>query len=60
MAMIQSHLLQLPLERAASGTSGRSVFEVDHVPLWGFTSMCRKRFEMEDEVADFIYLFIFL
>ena len=44
-------LLQLPLERAVSGTSGRSVFEVDYVPLWGFTSMCGRRPEMEDSVA---------
>ncbi|KAE8100053.1 hypothetical protein FH972_017985 [Carpinus fangiana] len=44
-------LLQLPLERAVSGISGRSVFEVDYVPLWGFTSMCGRRPEMEDAVA---------
>ncbi|GLT72772.1 hypothetical protein SLA2020_446760 [Shorea laevis] len=44
-------LLQLPLERRVSGTSGRSVFEVDYVPLWGFTSMCGRRPEMEDAVA---------
>ncbi|XP_040998466.1 protein phosphatase 2C 53-like [Juglans microcarpa x Juglans regia] len=44
-------VLQLPLERRASGTSGRSVFEVDYVPLWGVISMCGRRPEMEDAVA---------
>jgi protein phosphatase 2C len=47
----RSAVLQLPLERRVSGTSGRSVFEVDYVPLWGFTSMCGRRPEMEDAVA---------
>jgi hypothetical protein len=44
-------LLQLPLERAWSGTFGCSVFEGDFVPLWGFTSMWGRRPEMEDAVA---------
>jgi hypothetical protein len=44
-------LLQLPLERAWSGTFGRNVFEGDFVPLWGFTSMWGRRPEMEDAVA---------
>ncbi|KAF5748339.1 abscisic acid insensitivity 1B [Tripterygium wilfordii] len=43
--------LQLSLERQASGTIGRSVFEVEYVPLWGFTSLCGRRPEMEDAVA---------
>lgn len=43
--------LQLPLERRLSGTSARSVFEVDYVPLWGLTSLCGRRPEMEDAVA---------
>jgi protein phosphatase 2C len=46
-----SAVLQLPLERVVSGISGRSVFEVDYLPLWGFTSMCGRRPEMEDAVA---------
>ncbi|KAL3566420.1 hypothetical protein D5086_031835 [Populus alba] len=29
---------KLALERGASGTISRSVFEVDYIPLWGFTS----------------------
>ncbi|KAE8664374.1 Protein phosphatase 2C 16 [Hibiscus syriacus] len=29
----------------------RSVFEVEYVPLWGFTSICGRRPEMEDAVA---------
>ena len=46
------HQLSLRLERGASGTSsGRSVFEVEFVPLWGFTSMCGRRPEMEDAFA---------
>lgn len=46
-----SAVIQLPLERVASGTCSRSVFEVDYVPLWGVTSMCGRRPEMEDAVA---------
>lgn len=42
---------QLPLERGLSGTTVRSVFEMDYVPLWGFTSICGRRPEMEDAVA---------
>lgn len=42
---------QLTLERSVSGTAGRSVFELDCTPLWGFTSVCGKRPEMEDAVA---------
>lgn len=41
----------MPLEKGASGTVGRSVFELDCTPLWGFTSLCGKRPEMEDAVA---------
>lgn len=44
-------VLQLPLEKRASEPVGRSVFEVDCVPLWGFTSVCGRRPEMEDAVA---------
>ncbi|XP_059640005.1 probable protein phosphatase 2C 6 isoform X2 [Cornus florida] len=41
----------MPLEKQMSASFGRSVFEVDCVPLWGFTSMCGRRPEMEDTVA---------
>lgn len=44
-------VLQLPAEKGASGTVSRSVFELDYVPLWGFTSMCGRRPEMEDAFA---------
>lgn len=37
--------------KEVSGVVGRSVFEVDYVPLWGFTSVCGRRPEMEDAVA---------
>lgn len=33
------------------GTVARSVFDVDCVPLWGYTSICGRRPEMEDAVA---------
>lgn len=36
---------------SGAGTAARSVFEVDCVPLWGFTSICGRRPEMEDAVA---------
>ncbi|XP_027902727.1 protein phosphatase 2C 50-like [Vigna unguiculata] len=44
-------LHQRTLERSVSGTVGRSVFELDCTPLWGFTSVCGKRPEMEDALA---------
>ncbi|XP_065849197.1 protein phosphatase 2C 50-like isoform X2 [Euphorbia lathyris] len=44
-------VLQLALAKGVSGTIARSVFEVDYVPLWGFTSVCGRRPEMEDAVA---------
>ncbi|OMO86502.1 phosphatase 2C (PP2C)-like protein [Corchorus olitorius] len=46
-------VLQLALEKEASTTVPvpRSVFEVEYVPLWGFTSICGRRPEMEDAVA---------
>lgn len=34
-----------------SGRGSRSIFEVDCVPLWGLTSVCGRRPEMEDAVA---------
>lgn len=44
-------VVQLPPEQASSGPGVRSVFEVDYVPLWGFTSLCGRRPEMEDALA---------
>ncbi|KAJ7958388.1 Protein phosphatase 2C [Quillaja saponaria] len=44
-------VIQLPLERGVSGTVIRSVFELEYIPLWGFTSICGRRPEMEDAVA---------
>lgn len=38
-------------EKGSSGRGGRSIFEVDCVPLWGLTSVCGRRPEMEDAVA---------
>jgi len=36
---------------ARVAAAGRSVFAVDCVPLWGYTSICGRRPEMEDAVA---------
>ncbi|KAF7830440.1 protein phosphatase 2C 77 [Senna tora] len=44
-------VLQLPLEKRVSGAVGRSVFELDYAPLWGYISVCGRRPEMEDAVA---------
>lgn len=44
-------VLELPLEKVVSGTVGRSVFELDYAPLWGYISLCGRRPEMEDAVA---------
>lgn len=44
-------VIQLPVEKEASGTVVRSVFELVYVPLWGSTSICGRRPEMEDAVA---------
>nr|AJF34633.1 putative negative ABA regulator protein [Populus euphratica] len=55
-AKTSSVVLQLTLERGTSGTVSRSVFEVDYVPLWGFTSVCGRRPEMEDAVATVLYI----
>ncbi|GAA0183736.1 protein phosphatase [Lithospermum erythrorhizon] len=41
-------VFQMPLEKQLSGVVSRSVFEVDCVPLWGVTSVCGRRPEMED------------
>ena len=44
-------VIQLPVEKEVTGTVVRSVFELVYVPLWGFTSICGRRPEMEDAVA---------
>ncbi|XP_057503910.1 probable protein phosphatase 2C 6 isoform X1 [Actinidia eriantha] len=44
-------VLKLPSEQGLTGIAGRSVFEVDYVPLWGSTSICGRRPEMEDAFA---------
>lgn len=41
-------VIPMPLEKQLSGVVIRSVFEVDCVPLWGLTSVCGRRPEMED------------
>ncbi|KAM0968107.1 hypothetical protein ACFX13_016831 [Malus domestica] len=48
---------QLPVETGAKETVSRSVFEVDYVPLWGFTSVIGRRPEMEDALAAIPQLF---
>ncbi|KAF8406863.1 hypothetical protein HHK36_005984 [Tetracentron sinense] len=44
-------VLELPREKKMGGTGSQSVFELDYIPLWGFTSICGRRPEMEDAVA---------
>ncbi|XP_017253476.1 protein phosphatase 2C 50 isoform X1 [Daucus carota subsp. sativus] len=44
-------VVQLPSEQGSGGPGARSVFEIDYVPLWGFTSLCGRRPEMEDALA---------
>ncbi|KAK1405033.1 Protein-serine/threonine phosphatase [Heracleum sosnowskyi] len=44
-------VVQLPPEQGSVGPGARSVFEIDYVPLWGFTSLCGRRPEMEDALA---------
>ncbi|KAF8388778.1 hypothetical protein HHK36_025458 [Tetracentron sinense] len=44
-------VLQLPGEERIVRTGSRSVFEMDCIPLWGFTSICGRRPEMEDAIA---------
>ncbi|KAF2304309.1 hypothetical protein GH714_029672 [Hevea brasiliensis] len=48
-------VLQLALGKGVRGTVTCSVFEVDYVPLWGVTSICGRRPEMEDAVATVPY-----
>ncbi|KAE7999080.1 hypothetical protein FH972_003561 [Carpinus fangiana] len=44
--VFQSHV-----EKSVSKGGGRSVFELDCIPLWGSVSICGKRPEMEDAIA---------
>ncbi|KAK8597585.1 hypothetical protein V6N13_094988 [Hibiscus sabdariffa] len=47
-------VLQLALQKEETTMTvpvPRSVFEVEYLPLWGFTSICGRRPEMEDAVA---------
>ncbi|GFY95543.1 similar to HYPERSENSITIVE TO ABA1 [Actinidia rufa] len=44
-------VLKLPSEQGLTGIARKSVFEVDYVPLWGSTSICGRRPEMEDAFA---------
>ncbi|KAH0734010.1 hypothetical protein KY285_009717 [Solanum tuberosum] len=38
-------------DKGLNATVSRSVFEVDYIPLWGYTSICGRRPEMEDALA---------
>ncbi|KAK4412653.1 putative protein phosphatase 2C 6 [Sesamum alatum] len=50
-ANTKSSEADVQLDKGLSGKAGRSVFEVDYVPLWGVISVCGRRPEMEDAVA---------
>ncbi|XP_057504435.1 protein phosphatase 2C 16-like [Actinidia eriantha] len=39
------------IEKVQLGRGGKSVFELDYIPLWGSVSICGKRPEMEDAVV---------
>lgn len=41
----------VPLDTGLNGRAIRSIFEVSYVPLWGFTSVCGRRPDMEDAVS---------
>ncbi|KAL3844264.1 hypothetical protein ACJIZ3_001667 [Penstemon smallii] len=47
----KSSMVPIELDKGMSGRTSRSIFEVDYVPLWGFTSICGRRPEMEDSVT---------
>lgn len=40
----------VPLDTGLNRRAIRSIFEVSYVPLWGFTSVCGRRPDMEDAV----------
>ncbi|KAJ8750459.1 hypothetical protein K2173_015598 [Erythroxylum novogranatense] len=44
-------VFELSVDKKVGGNVARSVFEVEYVPLWGVTSLCGRRPEMEDAVA---------
>ena len=46
-----SGILELIIEKRMKRKVNDSVFEFDCAPLWGFTSICGRRLEMEDAVA---------
>ncbi|KAK4401239.1 protein phosphatase 2C 16 [Sesamum angolense] len=50
-ASSKSSQVVMQLDKGLNVKASRSVFEVDYVPLWGFTSVCGRRPEMEDAVA---------
>ncbi|GAB2250891.1 hypothetical protein Droror1_Dr00017141 [Drosera rotundifolia] len=50
-SMTPSLALKLPVEKGLAGSVIRSVFEVDTRPLYGHTSLCGRRPEMEDAFA---------
>ncbi|KAG5537930.1 hypothetical protein RHGRI_025129 [Rhododendron griersonianum] len=39
------------IEKGQIGRCGKSVFELEYIPLWGSVSICGKRAEMEDAVV---------
>lgn len=50
-AYTSSSVAQVSQEKRLCRTSSRNVIESDCLPLWGFTSICGRRQEMEDAVA---------
>ncbi|XWS72214.1 hypothetical protein CRYUN_Cryun02cG0020900 [Craigia yunnanensis] len=43
--------LEVPQQKKTRKTESQCLFELNNIPLWGFTSMCSRRPEMEDAVV---------
>ncbi|KAJ7955927.1 Protein phosphatase 2C [Quillaja saponaria] len=52
-------ILEMAKEKVTCRTSSKEILELDSAPLWGFTSICGRRPEMEDAVAVVPQLFQF-
>ncbi|TMX00214.1 hypothetical protein EJD97_001180 [Solanum chilense] len=50
-AAVPERLEEQITDKDLNATVSRSVFEVDYIPLWGYTSICGRRPEMEDAFA---------
>ncbi|KAL1532594.1 protein-serine/threonine phosphatase [Salvia divinorum] len=51
VAVSKASKIDAQSDKGVTGRGSRSIFEVDCVPLWGLTSVCGRRPEMEDAVT---------